>query len=111
MSRTIRKGSNTGVYHIMLRGINKQCIFNDDEDKRRRHCYELNRRIPNGMYDGVRGAKPVSGQPLLDFLLNLYLLYISDCINEIIMIIFQSKDHTIVGRSDRDVQLTLSRRM
>jgi len=34
MPRTIRKGSKTGVYHIMLRGINKQCIFNDGEDKR-----------------------------------------------------------------------------
>ena len=33
MPRAVRKGSKTGVYHIILRGINKQCIFQDDEDR------------------------------------------------------------------------------
>ena len=33
MPRTVRKGSKTGIYHIMFRGINKQCIFQDDEDR------------------------------------------------------------------------------
>ena len=33
MPREARKKSNTGIYHIMLRGINKQSIFEDDEDR------------------------------------------------------------------------------
>ena len=32
MPRTSRVKSNTGVYHVMLRGINQQTIFEDDED-------------------------------------------------------------------------------
>ena len=32
MPRTERKKSITGIYHVMLRGINKQQIFEDDED-------------------------------------------------------------------------------
>ena len=32
MTRAIRKKSGTGVYHVMLRGINRQDIFEDDED-------------------------------------------------------------------------------
>lgn len=33
MARTARIKSRSGVYHIVLRGINKQTIFYDDEDK------------------------------------------------------------------------------
>ena len=32
MPRTARKKSNTGIYHVMLSGINQQRIFEDDED-------------------------------------------------------------------------------
>ncbi len=32
MPRKARKISESGIYHIMLRGINKQQIFNDEED-------------------------------------------------------------------------------
>ena len=32
MPRTARKKSETGIYHIMLRGINKQVLFEDEED-------------------------------------------------------------------------------
>lgn len=32
MPRQARKKSNTGIYHIMLRGINQQQIFEDEED-------------------------------------------------------------------------------
>jgi len=32
MARELRKKSGTGVYHVMLRGINRQDIFEDDED-------------------------------------------------------------------------------
>src|SRR5690554_3854054 len=32
MPRRAREKSSTGVYHVMLRGINKQKIFHDQED-------------------------------------------------------------------------------
>ena len=32
MPRQARKKSESGIYHIMLRGINKQQIFEDEED-------------------------------------------------------------------------------
>jgi len=32
MPRKARKESSTGIYHVMLRGINQQNIFHDDED-------------------------------------------------------------------------------
>lgn len=35
MARQARKKSETGIYHIMLRGINRQQIFEDDEDRDR----------------------------------------------------------------------------
>ncbi|SKC55845.1 transposase [Maledivibacter halophilus] len=35
MPRTARKKSKTGIYHIILRGINRQSIFENDEDKER----------------------------------------------------------------------------
>ena len=33
MPRTARQKSGTGIYHVMLRGIGKQNIFEDDLDK------------------------------------------------------------------------------
>ncbi len=35
MARMARKKSKSGIYHIMLRGINRQNIFEDDEDRER----------------------------------------------------------------------------
>jgi REP element-mobilizing transposase RayT len=35
MARKAREKSESGIYHIMLRGINRQNIFEDDEDKER----------------------------------------------------------------------------
>ncbi|WP_442596711.1 transposase [Neobacillus sp. D3-1R] len=35
MSRKGRRKSQSGVYHIMLRGINRQTIFEDDEDRQK----------------------------------------------------------------------------
>ncbi len=32
MPRAAREKSDTGIYHMMLRGINRQIIFEDDED-------------------------------------------------------------------------------
>lgn len=37
MPRTARRKSQSGIYHIMLRGINKQTIFFDNEDMARIH--------------------------------------------------------------------------
>lgn len=33
MARQARQKSSTGIYHIILRGINRQVIFEDDEDR------------------------------------------------------------------------------
>ncbi|MFP4698631.1 MAG: hypothetical protein ACLFMO_07985 [Eubacteriales bacterium] len=33
MPREARKRSSTGIYHIMLRGIDKRNIFLDDQDR------------------------------------------------------------------------------
>ncbi|WP_371377222.1 transposase [Sporomusa aerivorans] len=35
MARQARQKSKSGIYHIILRGINRQVIFEDDEDKSR----------------------------------------------------------------------------
>ena len=35
MSREARRQSKTGIYHVMLRGINQQQIFEDDEDNKK----------------------------------------------------------------------------
>ncbi len=32
MPRQARKSSSTGIYHVMLRGINRQDLFEDDDD-------------------------------------------------------------------------------
>ena len=37
MSREARLQSKTGIYHVMLRGINQQQIFEDDEDNKKIH--------------------------------------------------------------------------
>ena len=33
MPRTARKTSMSNIYHVMLRGINRQNIFEEDEDR------------------------------------------------------------------------------
>ncbi|MBZ4647601.1 MAG: REP-associated tyrosine transposase, partial [Petroclostridium sp.] len=35
MPRVAREKSSSGIYHIMVRGINQQDIFEDDEDRQR----------------------------------------------------------------------------
>ena len=32
MPRQPRKSSGTGIYHVMMRGINHQTVFEDEED-------------------------------------------------------------------------------
>lgn len=46
MPRQARKKAESGIYHIMLRGINQQQIFEDDEDNEKfleilKECKEL----------------------------------------------------------------------
>ena len=46
MARTARKQSNSGIYHVMLRAVNRQQIFLDEEDARSflyvlRKCMEI----------------------------------------------------------------------
>ena len=36
MPRTGRKHSGTGIYHVMLRGVNRQGVFEEPEDYRER---------------------------------------------------------------------------
>ena len=48
MPRQARKQSETGIYHVMLRGINRQQIFEEGEDFERfleiiRKCKEIGR--------------------------------------------------------------------
>ena len=43
MARQIRKKSGTGIYHVMLRGINRQDIFEDDDDTRDRYMVKQRR--------------------------------------------------------------------
>ena len=35
MARQARKKSESGIYHIMLRGIKRQQIFEDEEDRQK----------------------------------------------------------------------------
>ncbi len=37
MPRSARMKSKTGIYHVMLRGINRQDIFEDEEDYEHRN--------------------------------------------------------------------------
>ena len=67
MPRQERTKSGTGIYHVMLRGINKQDIFEDDEDWIMRTVPKfLNIRIlTRDLYvDGLilRGGKPLMWQ-------------------------------------------------
>ena len=58
MPRQARKESGTGIYHVMLRGINRQDIFEDAEDYMRMlRCMQLMLE----QYDdqGDRGQAPV----------------------------------------------------
>lgn len=38
MPRRARERSDTGIYHVILRGIDRQSIFEEDEDGHLRVC-------------------------------------------------------------------------
>jgi len=56
MPRQARKKSKTGIYHIMLRGINQQVIFEDEEDNEK-------------FIDTLKSFKAVSGYKLFAYCL------------------------------------------
>ncbi len=56
MPRIARKKSASGIYHVMLRGVNKQVIFHDVEDCKR-------------FLDALRRYKPVSGYEIYAYCL------------------------------------------
>ena len=54
MPRRARNKSASGIYHIMLQGINRQSIFEDDEDKEKflqtlRECKEISKYKLDGV--------------------------------------------------------------
>lgn len=54
MARQLRKKSGTGIYHVMVRGINRQDIFEDEEDYfllRYIHQNPLKAEIVNNILD------------------------------------------------------------
>jgi len=56
MPRQARRESGTGIYHVMLRGINRQDIFEDAEDYMRMlRC--MQQRMPGGQVSGMRNQR------------------------------------------------------
>ncbi len=45
MPRTARKKSKSGIYHIIMRGINRQAIFEDEEVFLVRRFVKLNATV------------------------------------------------------------------
>ena len=47
MPRASRRKSHSGIYHIMVRGINRESIFHDDEDRRHFLNLLIHSRLPD----------------------------------------------------------------
>lgn len=45
MPRQVRQASATGIYHVMLRGINRQDIFEDSEDYNKKYERNVKMRL------------------------------------------------------------------
>lgn len=56
MPRYARRTSETGIYHIMLPGINRQVIFEDDEDREK-------------LIETIKHYKPISKYELYGYCL------------------------------------------
>ncbi|TCL38304.1 REP element-mobilizing transposase RayT [Anaerospora hongkongensis] len=56
MPRHERKRSKSGIYHVMLRGINRQILFEDDEDKQK-------------FFEKIKQYKEKSGYKILGYCL------------------------------------------
>ena len=53
MPRHSREKSGTGIYHVMLRGINRQDIFEDDDDYRKMILFLRGLAYAHGDWSGV----------------------------------------------------------
>ena len=62
MPRKAREGSGTGIFHVMMRGINHQNIFEDAED----NCPG----VPFGMKQELSRCSPKNGAPRAPFGVN-----------------------------------------
>jgi len=85
LARRARVRSNTGIYHVMIRGINRQAIFEDDEDRIR-------------FIDTLREYKDISkyeiyGYCLMDNHIHLLIKEIDESISLIIKRISSSYVH------------------
>ena len=63
MPRQARQKSNTGIYHVMLRGNNRATVFHDDEDCER-FLEDLRKCLPGDAQSGenVEASSPQRGQ-------------------------------------------------
>ncbi len=55
MPRQARKESGTGIYHVMLRGINRQDIFEEAEDYMRQRQLSRLTGVTYGVINRLRG--------------------------------------------------------
>lgn len=85
MPREPRRKSNSGIYHIMLRGINRQTIFEDDEDK-----IKLLRTIKR--YKGKNNFK-LYGYCLMDNHIHLLMREVEETVSQTIQRISASYVH------------------
>ena len=72
MARQIRKINGTGIYHVMLRGINRQDIFEDEGD------YQQMLSILRGLVDRCDEHK-VQLPPLCTFYAYYFTCFLSGC--------------------------------
>ena len=72
MARPIRKKSGTGIYHVMLRGINRQDIFEDEED------YRQMTSILRGLTDRYDELKTGIIEDIVDYPWSSWKEYVTD---------------------------------
>ena len=66
MPRKPRESSGTGIYHVMLRGINRQDIFDDTEDRQKDIVRDVMRELgasidDDGANDETGGLRQIIG--------------------------------------------------
>lgn len=93
MPRLHRVRSNSGIYHVMMRGVNKQTIFEDDEDRQR--LLETLKRYKNtNCYD-------LYGYCLMDNHIHLLMREVEDAIGLAVKRISSSYVHWYNKKYDR----------
>jgi REP element-mobilizing transposase RayT len=76
MPRQAREKSETGIYHLMFRGINKQNIFEDEEDKRK--------ILETLRYNKKMGSYLLHGYCLMDKHIHLVIKETNESISQVI---------------------------